>query len=154
MKKHVNRKETFRQDLFIALQGVWICVYGYGHSGTKLKFFSCSVQVSWWIHYFSFHVDALRKSHISSQKLLLAPLQEGYQAWHSFMLLILDMESSLLPGIFGCGPRDVSQASWREGTFHCFCILPQLLISVSFLLPNYASRSFLGRVTFFSQQAV
>ena len=40
MKKHVNRKETFRQDLFIALSGVWICGYGYGHSGTmKLKFF-------------------------------------------------------------------------------------------------------------------
>lgn len=28
MKKHVNRKETVRQDLFIALWRVWICVYG------------------------------------------------------------------------------------------------------------------------------
>lgn len=37
--KHVNRKETFRWDLFIALWNVRICVYGYEHSGTvKFKF--------------------------------------------------------------------------------------------------------------------
>lgn len=106
--RNVNRKETFRRDLFIALWDVRTCVYGYKRSGTvKFKFFNVLSRCPRGIHYFGFHIDAIRKS----QKIQKISFPHRNSCWCLFM-----SASSL--GILRCS------VFW---TWDCHCYLDPLV---------------------------